>query len=1395
MSELAGRFWLDYPLLKAVKAGDGRFYLEGVASDQRLDLEHESTLASAWEEGLEYLKSQGKLNWNHNPNIILGEIVEAKRVTPEWALEHLGVETVGDAIYTKAFLYEPNDEMSEETRAKLQMVRGLLAADGRIGLSIEGARVRSMGQMIQGVPALKTTRAIPCALAATTHPINSGGIGRQALMAKSLSELLDGEGEEAEGFLGVFVCKGVEEPATVALAPVEVQVTVQGEASEEQLAAAVRKSVARSMPGYERAALQARAFAKSLADLLRIAKGRVKGYYRTDPRSGKRVFVPEHDAGQMNLFGGDEKPAPVAAPKPAPVPMDAARSWPGVGSGSDKLARRLWEDVVEGRAVKTGYATVDRQGAWVEVKVPEADHPIWIRLEAAEQYVPDGAPSPAAPAEKKPEVPNGAPREFPVLMGSGKAQSNLRVGDRDYEQIVGGHAQKTGKVYDHNMIRWHEVTWDDGKRGAWVPEKYADKYVTQQAVGKADRKKRTFTDRQSGNYREPTADERYENAKRHFVVDRSRSMGARDPFISTHHVARHPDGGWAAYETNADGYVQQLHPKTSPTYEDAEQDMIDQVKRVGWDIQKINLRKGTSAVTKSFQDAFPTHLPDHPCRPGELERLLRQDIAAEQEAIAIYEVHADAAEDELVARALRSIADEECVHVGELQALLNRLTGGVEAEKQAEGEAEVAKLDEPPAPAPGAIAKALAAILRIAKGRVKGYIKTDSRTGKRVRVPDYDTKRQAAAGQQSMFGDAAGQAPAQAAPQPVAAQQAGAQRTTGDAAEATGQAQVGPAAAPQDPSQPPALRLGRFSKTELEDPTSGRWFSPQQYATMAEGVRADVQKMADTLRTLSDEHRALPGAKLLLADFENAVRRAAAMKQTHEAWRAKHDPVDPEEFAEKVAEVAKQEAPAVTEQAKPAAETPAEGAEQAPEPEVPAEAPAPDAQTAQDEGEASDGGKDAPQDEEPAPDPASAPEAAPEPEGEPEHTGALPPDWKPPTPKYSEHGKLDAETFKRLEKQYMQTGFAARDALKTGKLNGRSIGEHERTYFKEQLLNNARKLDDLREQWDHQGSAEAQQDAQYHVGTRVKLRDGRHGTVKTVKRWTMSSAFGGETTAHHQYDVRTDGGAVEHRADSDLTPLAPGEKSPEVSKDPLINGSHRHAADLVGDVARLKAYADGEAKRAERARTRDSQLKHAAAARDYQAKYEALKSHWDQWAGANPEEAKRVQGERDASGRQEIHPHEADLERDRRLRAGSRASAQSMVERDVTKLNEQPPVQGLSTAYNAEHQGIEIRFTSKPSEATLTHLKGAGYRWSSRQKLWYAKAGSKALDAAHWVRNTMGEGSGVSKSIEAGSGVDAAQFTGGRALQAERGGRPHPEPCRCKKCRRWHKQFAGHGAR
>jgi rubrerythrin len=75
----------------------------------------------------------------------------------------------------------------------------------------------------------------------------------------------------------------------------------------------------------------------------------------------------------------------------------------------------------------------------------------------------------------------------------------------------------------------------------------------------------------------------------------------------------------------------------------------------------------------------------------ELARAIRLDIASEFEAIHLYDAHADATDNVLAKKVLKSISDEEREHVGELIALLIQLDPR-EKELYTNGEGEVREI-------------------------------------------------------------------------------------------------------------------------------------------------------------------------------------------------------------------------------------------------------------------------------------------------------------------------------------------------------------------------------------------------------------------------------------------------------------------------------------------------------------------------------------------------------------------------------------------------------------------------------------------------------------------------------------------------------------------------------
>jgi len=74
-----------------------------------------------------------------------------------------------------------------------------------------------------------------------------------------------------------------------------------------------------------------------------------------------------------------------------------------------------------------------------------------------------------------------------------------------------------------------------------------------------------------------------------------------------------------------------------------------------------------------FVNPFSGVVPPRKLTDSELARALRLNLAAEEEAVHLYQAHADATDNQLARKVLLDIADEERVHAGEFQRLLNIL--------------------------------------------------------------------------------------------------------------------------------------------------------------------------------------------------------------------------------------------------------------------------------------------------------------------------------------------------------------------------------------------------------------------------------------------------------------------------------------------------------------------------------------------------------------------------------------------------------------------------------------------------------------------------------------------------------------------------------------------------
>jgi len=86
----------------------------------------------------------------------------------------------------------------------------------------------------------------------------------------------------------------------------------------------------------------------------------------------------------------------------------------------------------------------------------------------------------------------------------------------------------------------------------------------------------------------------------------------------------------------------------------------------------MHIDSGNMILFKKAQELQVVKTPET-LTDRELTRALRDAIIAEEGAIKQYETVVDAANNDDVKKVLQNIADEEKVHVGELQKLLDRL--------------------------------------------------------------------------------------------------------------------------------------------------------------------------------------------------------------------------------------------------------------------------------------------------------------------------------------------------------------------------------------------------------------------------------------------------------------------------------------------------------------------------------------------------------------------------------------------------------------------------------------------------------------------------------------------------------------------------------------------------
>lgn len=93
----------------------------------------------------------------------------------------------------------------------------------------------------------------------------------------------------------------------------------------------------------------------------------------------------------------------------------------------------------------------------------------------------------------------------------------------------------------------------------------------------------------------------------------------------------------------------------------------------------------------NFSNPFSGNVPDRKMTLEELVRAMRLNVAAEEDATTLYMAHAEATDHPLAKKVLIDIANEERVHVGEFNRLIQLLTGD-EDKWLADGAGEVDKM-------------------------------------------------------------------------------------------------------------------------------------------------------------------------------------------------------------------------------------------------------------------------------------------------------------------------------------------------------------------------------------------------------------------------------------------------------------------------------------------------------------------------------------------------------------------------------------------------------------------------------------------------------------------------------------------------------------------------------
>ena len=218
-------------------------------------------------------------------------------------------------------------------------------------------------------------------------------------------------------------------------------------------------------------------------------------------------------------------------------------------------------------------------------------------------------------------------------------------------------------------------------------------------------------------------------------------------------------------------------------------------------------------------------------------------------------------------------------------------------------------------------------------------------------------------------------------------------------------------------------------------------------------------------------------------------------------------------------------------------------------------------------------------------------------------------------------------------------------------------------------------------------------------GDRVQNEAGRHGAIDEVStgRTRSHMLFGNSPVTEsysHSYYVTWDNGVRDYAWDF----MPETDTAPKVAPAPVINGKEAINPDtLKNRIAELHSSARKATSASERARKATAIAEHLESAKTYLKTAAGYQAILDDWVAKFPGDAAKL-------GLVAV---------DQEQTIGTPAG--------VPGVETVPGAKATLTTYNGE-SSVEITFRDgKPSYTVLSKLKEYGFRWSMRQKKWYAK--------------------------------------------------------------------------